>query len=366
MENGGRAPPLRYYAGWIRLLQKKKTMLRLALPLATLLVLATSCSSKVGEGASSDGGSGELDSGGGDPGCEYFCGNDGRAPFCNENLEDESFSCPTSLNSTCVDFGNCSCGDIPATGLCYEDTSIGVDLAFCQGGQAILYSCGTGTFCDDTGAQAGCFCDDVADGVCPDAICNGDVDCSSCTTVCSSGGQSLECGSNGCGGSCGSCGATESCNSGTCESTPVPPVGESISYTLSGSVTRSVSGQGDEGIDEIFCSYSEVTNTITLVSNIGDSNLEMIIESDPIGFCFFATPAFTLYKFVDREPADSDIYNIDTRGNTNSLTFSCNVNATETHLSATFSSGNLFLGGNSDVFPNDRVAISGGTLECDL
>lgn len=344
-------------------------MPRLALCLITLVLSATSCSAKVG-GASSDGGSGVLDSGGGDPGCDYFCGDDGRVHFCNENLEDDSYSCPSSLNSVCEDFGNCSCGDIPVTGACYEDRSIGdegVDVAFCEGGQAVLYFCGAGTNCDDSGAQAGCFCDNVTDGVCPDANCIGDSDCSNCTPVCSASGQTLECGSNGCGGSCGSCGATESCNSGTCESNTVPPVGESISYTVSNSVTRSVSGQGADADTSIFCSMDETKNFITLTADVGDSSLRMIIESDPIGFCLFGTFAFTQYSFLDRAPATSESYSIDSLGNTSNLTFACNAAGTSaTHLSATFSSGSLFKNGNSNVFPNNRVTISGGTIECDL
>lgn len=341
--------------------------------------------------------------------CSLFCSNDGALHYCDESGGDASYQCPSALGSSCQDQGvaGCSCGDIPSTGRCYEDASIGVDLAFCEGGEAILYACGAGAYCDDTGDEAGCYCDNESDGICPDAVCTDDIDCNNCTPSCDAQGLVSECGSNGCGGSCGSCTPSQSCvtestngwqhcessctpdcsgkecgsdgcggvcapgcsgndvcSAGTCESSIV---GESISYQVSNSVSRNVNGQGNDPQTSVFCSMNQSTNTITIVTSAGDSSLEMIIESDPIGFCLFGTSDFSQYKFVDHAPADAVVYKIDALGNTSGLTLSCNASGTSaTHLSATFSSGNLFKNGNSSVFPGDRVEISDGSIECDL
>lgn len=108
--------------------------------------------------------------------------------------------------------GWCSCGRVPeGGGLC------GPSTVECIDGLAYPTACPAGTTCDDVAALA-CYCDDQADGICPDTSCIDDPDCDTCVPDCTG----RACGDNGCGGACGSCALGTRCESGACVSTCVP------------------------------------------------------------------------------------------------------------------------------------------------
>jgi hypothetical protein len=147
----------------------------------------------------------------------------GSALTCDRQL---GLDC-TSFGASCGSFVNvdgdpfewCDCGALAeGGGRCTGRR----DAVLCEGGVGLPAECPEGLFCDattDDPSGIGCFCDDVADGVCPDPGCTSDTDCTSCTPSC--GGRA--CGDNGCGGSCGTCPIGQTCSSsGACVSSCTP------------------------------------------------------------------------------------------------------------------------------------------------
>jgi hypothetical protein len=54
------------------------------------------------------------------------------------------------------------------------------DLVICDQGELVAYECPEGSLCEASSSTAegvSCFCDGVADGICPDPACTNDVDC---------------------------------------------------------------------------------------------------------------------------------------------------------------------------------------------
>ena len=164
-----------------------------------------------------------------DPGPGYRCDlaecRGGFARTCD--ADPLTLSC-TAYGASCADFQDvttgdafswCDCGPIAeGQGLCLS----GSDGVTCEAGLGLVAQCVPGTTCvESPGDPYGlaCECDGVTDGVCPDAVCTNDPDCSQCTPDCTG----KACGSNGCGGECGSCPFGQSCTAaGQCEAICVP------------------------------------------------------------------------------------------------------------------------------------------------
>jgi len=157
--------------------------------------------------------------------CAERCEGDRTVHYCGEEGADLTLDCPADLGSGCRIFDQtawCDCGSLAeGAGRCLPGWLPGVDLVFCEGGSLALYYCLAGAYCDeDAELGAGCFCDDLADGICPDPGCTNDVDCGGCTPRC----DGRQCGDNGCGGSCGDCGLHQECDeaTGRCQDRCVP------------------------------------------------------------------------------------------------------------------------------------------------
>lgn len=173
--------------------------------------------------------------------CMDRCDGD-NITYCDDSGAETSASCPALDGSTCDDSTGapaCSCGSVSAGGVCYSGAGDDVDLMVCENGALAFYSCPSGTACGADASGAYCYCDNAADGICPDAACTDDADCASCTPSCAG----RECGDNGCGGTCSpgcalgeSCGADGHCGGGG----PASPWTKMTSSTTAN--LRSISG----------------------------------------------------------------------------------------------------------------------------
>lgn len=158
----------------------------------------------------------------GPPACSFATCEDDIAASCEGdvvmNCADHGGSCST-FEADDGDYVWCDCGGVAEGQLSCTGERTGV---FCvEGNFGQLAECELGTLCLDESDgvdEAGCYCDDIPDGICPDPGCVDDLDCADCTPSCGGG----ECGDNGCGGSCGSCGVGEACSEGRCVSGCAP------------------------------------------------------------------------------------------------------------------------------------------------
>jgi len=156
--------------------------------------------------------------------CDLAECRDGFARTCDGEpltLDCSSFqgSCASFFDVTGTPFSWCDCGPIAeGQGRCLG----GRNGVTCDTGVGIPAECAVGTTCAESPGDPfglACICDNLADGVCPDAVCTGDPDCNTCTPAC--GGK--QCGDNGCGGSCGACPFGQSCDAGgQCQQICVP------------------------------------------------------------------------------------------------------------------------------------------------
>ncbi|MFK8003175.1 MAG: hypothetical protein AB8H86_26635 [Polyangiales bacterium] len=159
----------------------------------------------------------------GTPTCDFATCEDNIAVSCEGDVVVDC----SSHGGSCADFeaeedGSpftwCDCGSVPDGQMfCTGDQT----AVFCLDGVfAQNADCAPGAVCLDEsdGLEAGCYCDDIPDGICPDPGCVDDLDCVDCAPSC---GDAV-CGDNGCGGSCGTCGVGEACSEGRCVSGCAP------------------------------------------------------------------------------------------------------------------------------------------------
>jgi hypothetical protein len=155
--------------------------------------------------------------------CDLAECRNGFARTCDQQpltLDCTSFggACADFVNATNTAYSWCSCGSIAeGQGQCLDSRN-GIT---CASGLGLPVQCSAGTVCTPSPSDLyglACECDDFADGVCPDAVCVGDPDCSACTPSCAG----KQCGDNGCGGQCGRCAFGDTCTAGQCTLLCVP------------------------------------------------------------------------------------------------------------------------------------------------
>jgi hypothetical protein len=107
--------------------------------------------------------------------CTPGCDASGNTVLCGTENEVINIDCPDDHVSTCIDVGGevgywCSCGSVPAAGICYSIPDLSIDGVACgTSGYLLILDCyeDIGSACSAGGASIGCTCGSVgAGGLC--------------------------------------------------------------------------------------------------------------------------------------------------------------------------------------------------------
>lgn len=256
----------------------------------------------------------------------------------------------------------CECGEFAdGEGECTD----AIRLQICESDSLVAYSCPEGSVCEGTGANVGCFCDDIADGICPDSLCTDDPDCgANCTPDC----DAKVCGDDGCGGVCGTgCDAGQFCeDDGTCSTAPDAFAFTVLEYDDNGLV-ESHAVSSEDG-DIIICSSSGSLKAIQMFKNGSSHDLKLRFQTDTFDGCALTDSDFSVFTYKQNGISEFLLEVGDAAAATPRLdcepqTQTQSDGYLEARLSA--NDGGLYLNGDPSA-SDRRVHIANGFVRCNF